>query len=139
MLIPRNKSTVLFCFLLVIFSSKAQKIAEISTPEHIKTIEFWDSQLRNFPVIFPQERAVLEFDDLSAVEKDYYYEITHHNADWETSRLLKTEYLQGNDRLRITQYTNSSGTYTPYNHFRLALPNEQTQFKHSGNYLITVY
>ncbi|HCD22521.1 MAG TPA: DUF5103 domain-containing protein, partial [Flavobacteriaceae bacterium] len=111
MVIPRNKSIISFCFLLVIFSSKAQKITEIPPPEHIKTIEFWDNQSRNFPIIFPQERAVLEFDDLSAVEKDYYYEITHCNADWETSRLLKTEYLQGNDRLRITQYTNSSGTY----------------------------
>ena len=139
MVIPRNKSIISFCFLLVIFSSKAQKITEIPPPEHIKTIEFWDNQSRNFPIIFPQERAVLEFDDLSAVEKDYYYEINHCNADWETSRLLKTEYLQGNDRLRITQYTNSSGTYAPYNHFRLSLPNEQTQFKHSGNYLITVY
>lgn len=139
MVIPLKKPIAALCFWLIFLSMSAQTIEEISPPDHIKTVEFWDSQSRNFPVVEPQGSVVLEFDDLSAVEKDYYYEITHHNADWQISRLLKTEYLNGNDRLRITQYTNSSGTLVPYNHFRLSLPNAQTQFKHSGNYLITIY
>ena len=42
------------------------------------------------------------------------------------------------DDVRITQYRNSYGTLQPYTHYDLTLPNNETDFLITGNYLLTV-
>ncbi|MFC2610461.1 MAG: DUF5103 domain-containing protein, partial [Capnocytophaga granulosa] len=77
-------------------------------------------------------------DDLRGGETDYYYTLTHCNYDWQPSGLLKSEYLRGMDDVRLTQYHYSYGTLQPYTHYNLTLPNDDTDFLLTGNYLLTI-
>jgi hypothetical protein len=116
------------------------QVDEVDPPDYIKTITFKsntnESQL---PVLKLNDRLFLEFDVLNADEEDFYYTITHYNYDWTPSRLIKSEYLQGLDNLRIVNYENSFNTYQIYSHYRLQIPNQQTRLKLSGNYMIHIY
>jgi hypothetical protein len=91
------------------------------------------------PILKLNERLTLEFDVLNANEDDFYYEIEHYDYDWKPSRLIKPEFLQGFDNNRIVNYDNSFNTYQIYSHYRLQIPNQQTQLKVSGNYMIKIY
>src|SRR5690606_14516946 len=78
-------------------------------------------------------------DDLRANEADYYYKIVHCDYDWTPSQLLKSQYLDGMDNQRITDYGNSYGTLQPYSNFRLRIPNENVSLKVSGNHILEIY
>ena len=113
---------------------------ELSAPDYIRTIEFRgsDDPLMQLPIVSLGSPFTLSFDDLRGQEADYYYTLTHCNYDWQPSGLLKSEYLKGMDDVRITQYRNSYGTLQPYTHYDLTLPNNETDFLITGNYLLTV-
>ena len=91
------------------------------------------------PIIGLDEMLVLEFDVLNNLEEDFYYVIEHYNYDWTPSQLMKTEYINGMDNLRIVDYINSFNTYQIYSHYQLKIPNQQTRLKVSGNYLIKIF
>src|SRR5690606_3887758 len=64
----------------------------------------------------------------------------HLNYDWTPSELVKSEYLDGFDNVRIFSYTNSYNTLQPYTNYELRIPNRDTQgLKVSGNYIINVF
>lgn len=108
-------------------------------PDYIKSVIFKSSHNQNqFPIVELGERFELSFDDLNADETNYYYTITHCNYNWEPSELIKSEYLVGIDDVRITNYQNSYTTLQPYTHYKLTLPNEDTSFRLTGNYLLSV-
>ena len=91
------------------------------------------------PIIGLDEILILEFDVLNNLEEDFYYVIEHYNYDWTPSQLMKTEYINGMDNLRIVDYINSFNTYQIYSHYQLKIPNQQTRLKVSGNYLIKIF
>lgn len=91
------------------------------------------------PIIGLDEMLILEFDVLNNLEEDFYYVIEHYNYDWTPSQLMKTEYINGMDNLRIVDYINSFNTYQIYSHYQLKIPNQQTRLKVSGNYLIKIF
>ncbi|GIZ14787.1 DUF5103 domain-containing protein [Capnocytophaga catalasegens] len=108
-------------------------------PDYIKSIIF--RSLENdmqFPIVQLGESFRLSFDDLRAEENDYYYVITHCDYDWKPSQLIKSEYLSGMDDMRITNFTNSYATLQPYTHYELTLPNSDTGFLLTGNYILTI-
>lgn len=116
------------------------QVEEVEPPEYIKTISFLsNSNQSELPILKLNERILLEFDVLTANEEDYYYTIEHYNYDWTPSKLIKSEYLQGMDNLRIVNYENSFNTYQIYSNYRLQIPNSQTRLKISGNYMLHVY
>ncbi len=124
------------CFTTLTFG----QVSEVNPPEYIKTIIFKSNTNQSqLPILKLNERLRLEFDVLNGDEADFYYTITHYNFDWTPSKLMKSEYLQGFDNLRITDYENSFNTYQIYSHYRLQIPNQQTQLKLSGNYMIHIY
>lgn len=125
-----------YCFQLL----WGQNSEDFTTPQYIKSIIFkkQSSQIQ-FPIISFGESFELHFDDLNGDERNYYYRIKYFNHDWTPSRLFQNEYLEGFDNLRIENYQTSFNTLQPYTHYRLDLPNEQTQFLLSGNYLLEVY
>lgn len=128
-----------FFLLFFSFSVVGQVKEEVNPPPHIKTIIFKGPTEDQFPVVQLGERIVLEFDDLSASEQDYYYKIVHCDYDWTPSQLLKSQYLDGTDNQRIIDYENSYNTLQPYSNYRLTIPNSEVRLKASGNYVLEIY
>ena len=97
--------------------------------------------LIDFPVIEMDspERLLLQFDDLGSELMDYVYTISHCNADWTLSDLHASEFIDGFSENYIENYEFSFNTKVPYIHYDLVLPNQDFQFKKSGNYIISVY
>lgn len=62
--------------------------------QNIKSVLLRTNQPNSFTSIVPLGTPLtLSFDDLEADGKDYYYKIEHMTPDWETSRLLSSQYL----------------------------------------------
>ena len=116
------------------------QVEEVDPPSDIKTITFGSQKdISILPIINLNERIYLEFDVLNNLEEDFYYVIEHFDYNWTPSRLMKSEYIDGMDNLRIFNYENSFNTYQIYSHYRLQIPNPQTRLKVSGNYLIKIF
>ena len=126
-------------FLAGLFAGGSQ-VQELDPTEEIKSITFKSNTNQSeLPILNLNERLSLEFDVLNPNEDDFYYVIEHYNFDWTKSKLMKSEYLQGLDNLRIINYENSFNTYEIYSNYRLQIPNKQTRLKVSGNYLIKIF
>ena len=124
--------------LLVFTSATAQVQSEIAPPYNIKTISFVQSGQNVVPIFELGSEIQLQFDDLFGNEADYYYEITHCNYNWIPSDIPKTDYLQGFDGQRITNYTNSFNTLQIYSHYKISFPNQFTQILITGNYILKI-
>jgi hypothetical protein len=127
---------------LSLFSSllvHTQVLNEITNVNFLKSISFKsETGKHQFPLIAKGETFTLQFDDLLAEDNDYYYVIEYFDHDWKPSNLYENEYLSGLDYQRISNHKSSYGTLQRYTHYELTLPNENTQFLISGNYMISV-
>lgn len=127
-----------FLFLLSSIISLAQAEKEIAPPYNIKTVTFVQNGQNTIPIFRLGDSFELQFDDLYSTEANYFYTITHCDYDWKPSQLVKNEYLIGFDDQRIIDYSNSLTTLQLYSHYKLAFPNQLTQFRVSGNYIIKI-
>ena len=125
-----------FCSFTFLFS-KSEKTLEKNP--FIKTIIFSGGSLNSqFPIVKMNETLFLSFDDISGEENFYYYKITHCDFNWNRSKLLKSEYLDGNDNNLIENTESSYGTLQRYTNYKLSLPNNDVSFKISGNFLLEI-
>lgn len=85
------------------------------------------------------EKLELSFDDLSGEIKDYTYTFEHCNAEWESSELPFLDFCDGIDNVFITDYEFSGNTLKKYVSYKAVFPNDQVQFRLSGNYLLKVF
>ena len=134
------------CILLFAIGGRAQEYALVNHDtvyvDYIKTVQFYlEDLVATMPIISLNSpgQVVLTFDDLDAEVADYTYGIQHCNADWTPSRINELEYLSGFSRADIRSWTLSFNTQVPYVHYDLGLPNQDMQFRLSGNYLLHVY
>lgn len=81
----------------------------------------------------------ISFDDLQHNFVRYTYSITHCNADWKPSDLIRSEYMTGFDDNRIEDYEQSTSTEMDYNHFSFTLPNDDVKLLVSGNYIVNIF
>ena len=81
----------------------------------------------------------ISFDHFSHDYHRFVYKITHCNADWTPSDLFEVDYMDGFNGLPIEDYENSLNTTMLYTHYRLYLPNDEIQFKVSGNYRVEIF
>lgn len=81
----------------------------------------------------------ISFDHFSHDYHRFIYKIIHCNADWSTSDLFEVDYMDGFNNQPIEDYENSLNTTMLYTHYRLDLPNDDIQFKASGNYRVEIY
>jgi hypothetical protein len=82
----------------------------------------------------------LSFDELDGTGTRYYYTVIHCDRNWiPTAELSPFDYMGGYREGEINDYELSSGTHQDYLHYKLTIPNEEVNWKISGNYLLVVY
>lgn len=85
------------------------------------------------------DRILVKFDEIGEDNSYLEYRLIHCDADWQPSRLIESEYLEGFNSVRIEDYAYSTATFVHFVNYLIAFPNEDLQIKHSGNYLLQVY
>lgn len=85
------------------------------------------------------EHITISFDEMTEEASYLQYSLIHCNADWRPSALSELEYLDGFNTNPIETFDYSIATFAHYVHYSLTLPNEDVQFKASGNYVLLVY
>ena len=85
------------------------------------------------------QKLDLEFDDLDANVKNYFYTYQLCNADWAPVQLSSFDYIRGFAQSPITEYHYSSVALTRYTHYRALLPDQNSSIIHSGNYLLKIF
>jgi hypothetical protein len=136
--------SILYIALLLLTSAvtQAQVAEEMPAPPYIKTIQFSAGGTRQaqLPIVRLGAGIEISFDDIIGDETDYFYKITHHNADWTPSDLARSEFMDGMDNVRILDYENSVAVLQLYTHYRLRIPNKNLRrLKRTGNYLLSIY
>jgi len=110
--------------------------------ENIRTVQFFREGWEfSQPLIElgSDQRLILKFDELSGGSTNFFYTITHCDAEWNQSRLVQAEYMEGFIENSINDYASSVNTMIRYTDYMLYLPNEQVRFLVSGNYLLSVF
>ena len=134
-----KKISLIFKIIFFIcFGSFGQQI----NVEKIKSIafeKFDEKKQSNFYIGQLFQSFSISFDVLSGYENDIYYTIDHCNYYWNKSKLLKSEYLQGFDDVKIDNYYSSFNTYQIYTHYKLNIPNNDLRITKSGNYVIRFF
>lgn len=122
---------LIFCFLVFVCLK--------SLSQNIKSIQLRPLQENSFSSIVPLGTVLeLSFDDLDADNKNYNYKIEHMTHDWQKSRLLSSQFIDGFDENNIIDVTNSFNTFQSYTHYAVQIPNINTVITKSGNYLLSV-
>ncbi len=133
-------------FLLLIFTFSllnAQTVyrTQIFSPD-IKTLQIGiQNEKYLLPVINLNSSDVLQirFDEMSHESHSYGYKVLQCNADWTPSDLSTTEYISGFTTANITDSRLSVTTTFLYTHYTFSLPNNDMNFKISGNYVVIIY
>jgi len=85
------------------------------------------------------QHMICKFDHLSREARKYHYTIVQCDAEWNPSRLVTSEYMEGFQENPVNDYTFSINTTIPYVNYRIILPNDQVKILLSGNYLLKVW
>ncbi len=85
------------------------------------------------------DKLELNFDDLDADVKYYYYTFELRNADWSPVQMSFFDYVKGFTQVRINTYRNSSISLTRYTHYQATLPDRNSVPTKSGNYVLKVF
>jgi len=91
------------------------------------------------PIIGLRSGFTLRFDEMSDDANEFFYKVVHCDRHWRASDLEEIEYIDGFNGEEIQNYEFSTNTYVDYVNFSLTLPNEDTRFKISGNYILIIY
>jgi hypothetical protein len=109
---------------------------------NIKTVKLYNAgnQL-SLPVINlnSSDQVELDFDDMDADVKYYYYTYQLCNYDWSPANVSQFDYIKGFTQLKISTYRFSSIALTRYTHYQAILPDRSSLPTRSGNYLVKVY
>lgn len=138
----------IFCFLLLPFALFSQSVENPYNEQRLYDDEVRAVQLylRGAPLTFPMVALnapngslVLSFDHLGTEVRNYTYSLHLCDANWQPTELDDNQYIDGFTEDRISEFYNSFNTLKQYVHYNLHLPNANTRWTKSGNYLLKVY
>lgn len=133
----------LYLFFCLIFSHAAfSQMTEAVYKDNIKGVRFhmYGDQL-SLPVYSMNsgDQLELNFDDLDANVKSYYYSFQLCDYNWKPVDISPFLYIKGFTQQRISNYRYSSIALTKYTHYQAMLPDRSTTITLSGNYILKVY
>ncbi|HAM98075.1 MAG TPA: hypothetical protein DCQ26_05650 [Marinilabiliales bacterium] len=134
-------------FLLILGNSLLAQNANVAYEDFLSGADFQSLQafVTGNEVSYPaielnsDQTLTIQFDELSSQAGDYQYQVIHCNSDWTSSDLFTDEYMSGFNENPIRDYDFSINTTVSYVNYRVALPNNEVQFKISGNYIFRVF
>ena len=144
----KTKTTLNRILILLIFTisssflTKALDTSEKIFDPYVRTL--FVRNVDNFyglPVIRmgTNDMISIKFDIISEDAEYLRYKLIHCNSDWQPSRLLESEYIEGFNEGIIDDYAFSSNTFVHYVNYNIEIPNPGMQILASGNYLLQVY
>jgi len=135
------KYIISLCLFSICHSIAAQIPDAVYLP-NIQTVQLYlnDNQLA-YPVLNLNgpDKLNLDFDDLDANVKNYYYTYQLCNADWTPVQISSFDYIRGFAQNPIRDYHYSSIALTRYTHYHAVLPEQGSVITRSGNYLLKVF
>jgi len=108
----------------------------------ILSVQLHESSFDANPAIFElNSGSVLElsFDDLDFDKKKYSISFEHCTANWESSNLMPSEFINGFFEANILNFSFSTNTIQKYTHYSITFPQANINFSKSGNYIVYVY
>jgi len=139
-----KRSILFFLLLYLVFSVYAsdRKFKTGAFFDFVKTLKVGivDNHLAA-PIIELEGEQLIEisFDILDPEPQVYTYTVTHCDADWNPSRLIQSEFMNGFQNRIIEDYAVSFNTTMKYVNYNLTFPNEDVYLKVSGNYVVQVF
>jgi hypothetical protein len=129
---------VSFLFSVNAFSQMADAVYK----DNIKAVRFHmygDQQSLPVYKINGGDQMELNFDDLDANTKSYYYSFQLCDYDWNPVDISPFLYTRGFTQQRISTYRYSSVALTKYTHYQALVPDRNTTLTMSGNYILKVF
>jgi len=137
-----NSHQLIFVFAFFLTTALKAQLPDYVYKPNIRSITFTKF---NDPSAYPVmnlnsgESFELNFDDMDADLKNYYYTFLLCNADWTPSTLFTFDYIKGFQNMRISTYRQSSIALTRYTHYQAMIPDRNCVPIRSGNYLLKVF
>ncbi|MEO6252987.1 MAG: DUF5103 domain-containing protein [Ferruginibacter sp.] len=129
-----------FCFL--VSTNAFSQLADVVYKDNIKAVRFhmYGNQ-ESLPVykMNSGDQLELNFDDLEANVKSYYYSFQLCDYDWKPVDISPFLYTKGFTQQRIATYRYSSIALQRYTHYQAILPDRNTSLTMSGNYIVKVF
>ena len=132
---------LLTLFTLFTFSSIAQ-YQDAVYKDNIKAVRFhMYGDQGSLPVykMNSSDQLELNFDDLDANVKSYYYSFQLCDYNWQPVDISPFLYIKGFTQQRIATYRYSSIALTRYTHYQAFLPDRNSSLTMSGNYIVKVF
>jgi Domain of unknown function (DUF5103) len=85
------------------------------------------------------DQLELNFDDLDATVKSYYYSFQLCDYNWKPVDISPFMYIKGFTQQRINTNRYSSIALTRYTHYQALLPDRNTTITMSGNFMLKVF
>lgn len=140
-----NKKNIICLLLTVCFlynTNAFSQMADAVYKENIKAVRFHmygDQGSLPLYKINSSDQLELNFDDLDANVKSYYYSMQLCDYDWNPVDISPFLYTKGFTQQRISTYRYSSVALTKYTHYQALLPDRNTTLTMSGNYILKVF
>ncbi len=140
-------ATKIFLFLVLILSVVSSQKAVAQLPDkiympNIRTARFhvYGNQ-QSLPIynLNSNDQMELNFDDMDADVKSYYYSFVLCDYNWVPVDISSFTYTKGFTQTRISNYRYSSLALTRYTHYQALLPDRNSVPTLSGNYLLKVF
>lgn len=137
-----KKKIQLLLFIILFHAAAFAQMADAVYKDNIKAVRFHMYGNQESMPIYKMnsgDQLELNFDDLDANVKNYYYSFVLCDYDWKPVDISPFMYTKGFTQQRISTYRYSSIALTKYTHYQAMLPDRNTSLTMSGNYILKVF